>query len=146
MRWKKECPVSMRTGTRRSLLKRLERLNRSEETRKIDARQPHRDPHGCAETFRPKRDNDHRDPLIHAFRRCDPHRSPKSCRRHQGHDAENDSVIHKLFLKNGVILVEYPATSGITDYTRDYQFAAHPMKIKESDGAPARVILIEKEK
>ncbi len=55
-------------------------------------------------------------------------------------------MIHKLFLKNGVILVEYLAASGITDYTRDYQLAALPMKIKESDGAPARVILIEKEK
>ena len=60
--------------------------------------------------------------------------------------AENDSVIHKLFLKNGVILVEYLAASGITDYTRDYQIIALPMKIKDSDGAPARVILIEKEK
>jgi arylformamidase len=60
--------------------------------------------------------------------------------------AENDSVIHKLFLKSGVILVEYLAASGITDYTRDYQIIALPMKIKDSDGAPARVILIEKEK
>ncbi len=60
--------------------------------------------------------------------------------------AENDSVIHKLFLKNGVILVEYLATAGITDYTRGYQIAALPMKINDSDGAPARVILIEKEK
>ena len=60
--------------------------------------------------------------------------------------AENDSVIHKLFLKNGVILVEYLATAGITDYAVEYQIAALPMKIKDSDGAPARVLLIEKEK
>ena len=60
--------------------------------------------------------------------------------------AENDSVIHKLFLKNGVILVEYLAASEITDYTAKYQIIALPMKIKNSDGAPARVILVEKEK
>lgn len=52
---------------------------------------------------------------------------------------ENDSPIHKLFLRNGVILVEYLANlDKITDYL-GWQIAIMPLNIKGADGAPARV-------
>jgi arylformamidase len=57
----------------------------------------------------------------------------------------NDSAIHKLFLKNDIILIEYLANTETIDFTKEYQLIALPMKIKSCDGAPARVILIEKE-
>lgn len=57
--------------------------------------------------------------------------------------SKEDSTIHKLLLGNGVILVEYLANTEKINPAKDYYIFAMPMKIKGSDGAPARVILVE---
>ena len=52
-----------------------------------------------------------------------------------------DSLIHKIFLKNNVILVEYLAnTEQIKDY-EGWKLIVMPLKIKGADGAPARVCI-----
>ena len=54
-----------------------------------------------------------------------------------------DSPIHKIFLRAGVVLVEYVANlNKLTDY-KGWTIAAIPLKIKDADGCPARVFLFK---
>ncbi len=55
---------------------------------------------------------------------------------------DEDSIIHKLFLKNDVVLVEYLNNTDKIDYNKSYKIYALPIKLC-CDGAPARVILEE---
>jgi len=56
--------------------------------------------------------------------------------------SQEDSKIHKIFLKQGIILIEYLNLNNVVDY-EDWTLIALPMKLKGSDGAPSRVILIK---
>lgn len=52
-----------------------------------------------------------------------------------------DSPLHKLFLRNDVVLVEYIANlENVSDY-QGWNIAAMPLKIRGADGSPARVCL-----
>ena len=54
---------------------------------------------------------------------------------------EVDSPMHKMFLKNGVFLVEYLANlDDVGDY-EGWNIVVMPLKIKNADGAPARVCI-----
>lgn len=55
--------------------------------------------------------------------------------------SDKDSPIHKIFLSNGIILIEYLANLSKIKANKDWQIAALPLKIQGSDGSPARVIL-----
>lgn len=50
-----------------------------------------------------------------------------------------DLPAHKAFLKHGVIIVENLCLCGVPD--GDYELLALPLKIKDNDAAPARVVL-----
>lgn len=53
----------------------------------------------------------------------------------------NDSPIHKIFLRNGIILVEYIANiEKVADYN-GWNIIVMPLNIKGADGAPARVCI-----
>ena len=55
--------------------------------------------------------------------------------------SKEDSQIHKIFLKNGIILVEYLANlEKVTDY-ESWNIVVLPLKIKGADGSPARVFI-----
>jgi arylformamidase len=58
---------------------------------------------------------------------------------------ERDSVIHKLFLSNGVTLIEYlnNLDFALKDKT-DWLLCALPLPFKGLDGSPSRVCLIDK--
>ncbi|MBN1902441.1 cyclase family protein [Candidatus Sumerlaeota bacterium] len=56
----------------------------------------------------------------------------------------NDSPLHKLFLKNGVTLVEYLARLDEVK-TDSFDLVALPLKIKQGDGSPSRVIALVNE-
>jgi arylformamidase len=58
--------------------------------------------------------------------------------------SQDDSIIHKIFLENGVILAEYLNMTNVHEYT-GWKIIALPMKILGSDGAPARIILYKEE-
>lgn len=54
---------------------------------------------------------------------------------------EIDSPIHKIFLSNGVVLVEYIANlDKIFDY-EGWNIVALPLKIEGADGSPARICI-----
>lgn len=53
----------------------------------------------------------------------------------------HDSEVHKIFLKNGVILLEYLANLDIIDDYDGWKIIAMPLKIKNADGSPARVLV-----
>ncbi len=55
---------------------------------------------------------------------------------------EEDSIIHKLFLGNDVVLVEYLNNTDKINYNKKHKIYALPIKLC-CDGAPARVILEE---
>jgi arylformamidase len=56
---------------------------------------------------------------------------------------EQDSPIHKIFLKKGVILVEYLAgLNELKDYD-GWTLVAAPLRIKGADGSPARVFIFK---
>lgn len=57
----------------------------------------------------------------------------------------NDSCGHKMLLKNKVIIVEYLTNTAAIDIEKQYDIIALPLKLKDVDGSPARVILVEKE-
>lgn len=59
----------------------------------------------------------------------------------RGTDA--DSPIHKIFLKSGVVLVEYLANLDTVRELDGWHIAALPLKIKGADGSPARVFLFK---
>lgn len=48
---------------------------------------------------------------------------------------------HRLFLKNGVVILENIDVSGVAEGT--YHFICLPLKLEGCDAAPARVVLIE---
>ncbi len=50
-----------------------------------------------------------------------------------------DSPVHKLFLKNNILLLEYVANLDRIKTFDDWNIIVMPLKIKGSDGAPARV-------
>lgn len=55
--------------------------------------------------------------------------------------SQNDSEIHKIFLRNSIILVEYLANlNAITNYM-DWNIVVAPLKIRGADGSPARVFI-----
>lgn len=54
-----------------------------------------------------------------------------------------DSVNHKLLLKNEVILIEYLTNTDKLLNDKAYTLIALPLKLKGADGSPARVIAIE---
>lgn len=65
--------------------------------------------------------------------------SPDDSRTKLGSDV--DSQIHKIFLSNGVILVEYIANlEQVTEYD-GWSIVVMPLKIKNADGSPARVFI-----
>ena len=55
---------------------------------------------------------------------------------------EEDSPIHKIFLRNGIALVEYLNLENVTEY-EGWTIAALPLKIKGADGSTARAILFK---
>lgn len=56
---------------------------------------------------------------------------------------KKDSPIHKYFLSNGVILVEYIANLDEVENFKGWKIAAMPLKICGGDGAPARVCIFK---
>lgn len=54
-----------------------------------------------------------------------------------------DSPIHKIFLRSGIVLVEYLANLDQIHELTGWKIAALPLKIKGGDGAPARVFLFK---
>lgn len=57
--------------------------------------------------------------------------------------AMDDSPVHKLFLKNGIVIVEYLTNTEQLEINKKYEIIALPLKLKGSDGSPARVIARE---
>lgn len=55
--------------------------------------------------------------------------------------SEEDSKIHKLFLKNNVILIEYLNNLEKLKNCKGWKIIAMPLKIKGADGSPARVCI-----
>ena len=55
--------------------------------------------------------------------------------------SKDDSKIHKIFLKNNVILVEYLANLDKVNFNLDWKISVNPLKIKNADGSPARVYI-----
>lgn len=55
--------------------------------------------------------------------------------------ASNDFAVHKSLLSNGVVVIEGLDLSQVCE--GKYRYAALPLKLKDCDGAPARVILID---
>ncbi len=54
---------------------------------------------------------------------------------------EDDSPIHKIFLKNNIVLIEYVANlDKIEDY-EGWNIIAMPLRIKGADGSPVRVCI-----
>jgi len=64
--------------------------------------------------------------------------NPLHCR-----GSSEDSPNHKLFLRRGVILVEYLCNLKVITKRR-VELIVLPMKIEDSDGSPARCVAIEK--
>ena len=56
--------------------------------------------------------------------------------------SDNDSVIHKLFLSQGVTLIEYLANLGDANLNKKWILCALPLPIKDCDGSPIRACLI----
>jgi kynurenine formamidase len=61
-----------------------------------------------------------------------------------GSTSKEDSPVHKILLGKGVILVEY--LTNLKELRKDeVELAVLPLRIKEGDGAPARVVAIERD-
>lgn len=56
---------------------------------------------------------------------------------------KDDSPVHKLFLKKGIIMVEYLTNTNLLEAGKRYEIIALPLKIIGCDGSPARVIARE---
>lgn len=54
-----------------------------------------------------------------------------------------DSPVHKLFLENKVILVEYLANLDQVKEYKNWNLSVMPLKIKDADGSPARVCIFK---
>ena len=57
--------------------------------------------------------------------------------------SERDSEIHKIFLKNNIILVEYLANLEKIQEYDGWNISVNPLMIKGGDGSPARVYLFK---
>lgn len=55
----------------------------------------------------------------------------------------DDSPVHKLFLKNDVTIIEYLTNTDSLESEKAYHLIALPLKIKDCDGSPARVVMME---
>ncbi len=55
----------------------------------------------------------------------------------------SDSPNHMLLLKNNVMIIEYLNNTDVLHHGREYEIVALPLKIKDSDGSPARVLIRE---
>ncbi|MCR5688481.1 MAG: cyclase family protein [Lachnospiraceae bacterium] len=53
---------------------------------------------------------------------------------------ETDSPNHVMLLKNGVLIVEYLCNTDFMENGKEYELVALPLKVKGSDGCPARVL------
>lgn len=58
--------------------------------------------------------------------------------------SKNDSLIHKFLLKNKVTIIEYLNNTDQLKQGIQYQLFALPIKLSDCDGAPARVIAVQK--
>lgn len=56
---------------------------------------------------------------------------------------KDDSPIHKILLENGVTLIEYLTNTDHLAEGKNYCLFALPLKIKDCDGSPSRVIAVE---
>lgn len=56
-----------------------------------------------------------------------------------------DSPVHKLLLGSGVVLVEYLAHLAAIEPLDGWSICALPLKVRGSDGAPARVVLFRED-
>lgn len=59
--------------------------------------------------------------------------------------SSSDSPIHKIFLNNGIILLEYVANLDSIINLNNWNIVVMPLKIKGSDGAPARVCVYKED-
>ena len=57
--------------------------------------------------------------------------------------AEEDSPVHKLFLKNDIIIIEYLTNTNCIQRGKRHSIMALPLKIAGCDGSPGRVIIKE---
>ncbi len=55
----------------------------------------------------------------------------------------DDSPVHKMLLQRDIVIVEYLTNTEHIDFAKNYEIIALPLKILNSDGAPARVVLKE---
>ena len=55
----------------------------------------------------------------------------------------DDSPVHKLFLENGVVIIEYLNNTDCLETGNMYTLIALPLKLRDCDGSPARVIMME---
>lgn len=55
--------------------------------------------------------------------------------------SREDSLGHKLLLKNNVVIVEYLTNTGGLVPNVKYEFMALPLKLKDADGSPCRAII-----
>jgi len=58
-------------------------------------------------------------------------------------DNKVDSPIHKIFLKNEIVLLEYLANLDKIDKLENWNVVVAPMKIEGSDGSPSRVFVFQ---
>ncbi|GAU80037.1 cyclase family protein [Fusibacter sp. 3D3] len=58
--------------------------------------------------------------------------------------SDQDSCIHKLLLRNEIVLIEYLDLSKVDEYD-GWNIIALPMKLKDCDGSPSRVVLMKEE-
>lgn len=56
---------------------------------------------------------------------------------------ECDSPCHLALLKQGAIVIEYLTNTDVLVDGKEYEFVSLPLKIKGSDGSPARVLIKE---
>lgn len=54
-----------------------------------------------------------------------------------------DSPIHKIFLGNGIVLLEYLANLDKLENLENWNIVVAPMKIEGSDGSPSRVFVFQ---
>lgn len=58
-------------------------------------------------------------------------------------DGKVDSPIHKIFLGNGIVLLEYLANLDKVEELENWNIVVAPMKIEGSDGSPSRVFVFQ---
>ena len=55
----------------------------------------------------------------------------------------DDSPVHKLFLMNNITIIEYLTDTDKLDGEKRNILMALPLKLRDCDGAPARVVMLE---